>query len=463
MLALGNRSSLAAFTIGNWGQRKISFRGGALAIACLGLGGCAVKFDYPSVTDAVLTASGHKVTVESLHCGRDGSVIAAGYTESLTHLEGVAFHSSDGGVSWRQARIEPSADGVPLSILAMPQERDFSALYLSGYRDGEAVLSNIFKFSHEPGPWWTTSDHGQSWHRANAPLPLPMTGVVDARTPTLSVIDQTGTLITAMDDYDNGLVLLRSTNASATWSRQSLPALHHYASLVSDGSGFAAVTGRSVRDGGVIYWSTDSGVTWNESHLATEDAFPFRFPKAMRLYRSSTGGLLAFNNDSLGKGKSPAWLFTSQDAGKTWHFVRSFDELGRVVGIAGNTAGRIVAITEWGNILLSDDDGGTWRQGVNPIVTETQVSTSNVVMSAQGVVLATLDRAAFIQSTDGGETWRAVDSRLPNRQFVLDSYCTDGNGWIVIAGSGGMVTRSNDWGATWQRGQLFESDGLSHR
>lgn len=51
--------------------------------------------------------------------------------------------------------------------------------------------------------------------------------------------------------------------------------------------------------------------------------------------------------------------------------------------------------------------------------------------------------------------------RLPDRQYVLDVHCTDGRGLIVVAGSGGMVTRSTDWGAAWQRGRLLRAQGGS--
>jgi len=121
------------------------------------------------------------------------------------------------------------------------------------------------------------------------------------------------------------------------------------------------------------------------------------------------------------------------------------------VGIAGDATGRVIALTSRGAILLSTDDGGSWRVVHYP---KLRTDSSIIIFSNDGVILAARDRGRFMRSPDGGETWHTVASGLPDRKYVLDAHCTDGWGLIVVAGFGGMVTRSTDWGATWQRGRL---------
>lgn len=77
-----------------------------------------------------------------------------------------------------------------------------------------------------------------------------------------------------------------------------------------------------------------------------------------------------------------------------------------------------------------------------------------MVAAGDGVIVATLDRATFIRSTDWGETWRPVDSGLPDGQYALSESCTDGRGLIVVAGSSGAMTRSIDHGATWSAARM---------
>lgn len=426
---------------------------GAVAAAFLWLGGCAVKFDYPTVAEAPLTAAGYKVDIRSLYCSASGDAMAVGVTESLSNLEGVAFYSRDGGASWRQASLQPPAYGVPLSIVALRSGQEIDQIHLSGYRHGQHALSGILRQSTDPGPWWSTSDGGRSWHEQAPKLPLPATSVIFDRMPEIVAADQAGTLVTAVDDRGR-IVVLRSTDGGENWIRQSFPGLAHYGSIVSDGKGRLILTGRSNGDRGVIYRSVDAGATWSEGEFASRNAFPFALPRALRLYQSPVGSLIAFNNDAIGKGKSPAWLFVSTDGGQSWRFVRSFERLGQVVGIAGDGTGRIVAVTAWGSVLISDNGGLNWRQGASPNIAKTELSVSNVIVAQDGRVVATLDRATIIRSDDQGETWRVVDSQLPDRQFVLGTYCQDGKGSIVVAGSGGMLSRSIDWGLTWQRGYV---------
>lgn len=432
----------------------------AIAAACLCLGGCAVKFDHPAAAEAPLTAAGSKVDIQSLHCAAGGGVLAVGMTESLSNLQGVALHSSDAGASWRQAQLQPPAHGVPLSIVAMGRDQEIGKVYLSGYRQGQHALSGTLRQHTDPGPWWSTSDGGRSWHEAAPRLPIPPTSVIFDRMPEIVAADAAGTLVTAVNDR-GGIALLRSTDGGSNWTSQPFSGLRHYGSIVSDGRGHLVFTGRSKRDHGVIYWSGDAGATWSESEFASWGAFPFALPSALRLYRSPVGSMIAFNNDAIGKGRSPTWFFVSTDAGQSWKFVRGFERLGQVVGIAGDATGRIVAVTAWGSVLLSDNGGRDWRQGAIPDVTQTELGASNVIIAPEGRVVATLDRATIIRSEDRGQTWQVVDSQLPDRQFVLGTSCQDGKGLIVVGGSGGMLSRSLDWGLSWQRGQLIEAGGPS--
>jgi hypothetical protein len=55
--------------------------GAAVCIAA----GCA-PFDRPSVAQAPLALSGERVVVQRLHCGADGTLLAAGFLDSMTNF-----------------------------------------------------------------------------------------------------------------------------------------------------------------------------------------------------------------------------------------------------------------------------------------------------------------------------------------------------------------------------------------
>ena len=438
----------------------MSAAGRSIAVAGLGITGCAMYLDPPSLAESPMTVGERRVVIESLVCGDDGRVIAAGFSDSLAFLEGVALHSSDRGSTWTQGTIEPRALGVALSALEWPAGPEMGMPLLTGFRVGANLLSGI-RSAYPPGPWWSSADGGRSWHASPARMPLPPTSDIGLGIPALFVVDAAGTVIAAADDRGGPLAVLRSTDGGATWQRQSLEKLTHYGSIISDGVGRVALSGRSRGEAGVIYWSADSGATWSESKISTGGEFPFKAPAALRLYRSPAGSLIAFNGDSLGKGRSPTWLFSSTDDGRSWSFVRGFDGVGRIVGIGAARNGRIVAVTEWGKVLVGDEGAATWTLAEGAIPVKQSTSVSQAIFGPGGVVLAVQYRGGIFRSIDGGQTWGRVDSGLPDRQFDLNRHCVDGKGLVIVAGSGGMLTRSDDWGATWRPGRIVGAAAAS--
>jgi len=420
-------------------------------IATVALAGCAIQLDVPSPADGSFIADGSQVTFQSLHCLPTGEVVAAGVKDEIGNVEGVIFVSEDRGETWRRAPLH--APGVSLSLLALPGDPE-GVLYASGYRTGAGLLSSVTTWRYEPGPWWVTRDKGRSWQSSEPRLPLLPTTDVMAKLPAIVRADQAGTLIGVVEGQSH-LVILRSSDDGKTWSQQALAKLGHYGSLVSDGRGQVIVTGRADAIQSATpaalriaaYRSSDAGATWQEARLSPGSDLA----GALRVYRTPSGAILAYGNDELHRSGYPAVISQSVDGGRTWGTARTFPSVGRVVGIAGDATGRVIALTSRGAILLSTDDGGSWRVVHYP---KLRTDSSIIIFSNDGVILAARDRGRFMRSPDGGETWHTVASGLPDRKYVLDAHCTDGWGLIVVAGFGGMVTRSTDWGATWQRGRL---------
>jgi photosystem II stability/assembly factor-like uncharacterized protein len=140
---------------------------------------------------------------------------------------------------------------------------------------------------------------------------------------------------------------------------------------------------------------------------------------------------------------------------------------------AAQAGGRLVAVGERGLIVLSDDQGGSWRQVPCPVsVTLTQVRFADarhgVAIGHGGTVLAT---------TDGGESWQP---RLDGRRLaqialeaakasgdatrvrnaerlladgpdkpLLDIAVWDAQRWLVV-GAYGLALRTDDGGKRWQ-------------
>jgi len=111
---------------------------------------------------------------------------------------------------------------------------------------------------------------------------------------------------------------------------------------------------------------------------------------------------------------------------------------------------RIVAVGDHGIVLLSDDDGKSFRQAKSVPVrsTLTEVSfaddKSGWAVGHRGVILAT---------SDGGETWQLQRSDTAVDQPLLSVYFRDKNrGWAV--GLWSILLDTMDGGKTWNTGKL---------
>lgn len=126
------------------------------------------------------------------------------------------------------------------------------------------------------------------------------------------------------------------------------------------------------------------------------------------------------------------------------------------------SGGRTVAVGERGHVLLSDDDGASWRQVVVP----TRVTLTAVATGGDSVVAAGHD-GVVLHSTDRGETWQ----RVREEPYSADNFSSPSNGSPVLdvlfldrervlaIGAYALVLTSDDGGATWQSGELVLVEG----
>jgi photosystem II stability/assembly factor-like uncharacterized protein len=148
---------------------------------------------------------------------------------------------------------------------------------------------------------------------------------------------------------------------------------------------------------------------------------------------------------------------------------------------------RLVAVGERGIVVLSDDDGATWRQASVPVsVTLAAVQfptpTQGWAVGHSGVVLHSADGGATwtrqldgvqaaqlvlrdAQSGQGGDAWLAEAQRLvadgPDKPFLGLHFSDANNGFIV--GAYNLAFRTRDGGKTWTPfGHRLDNPKASH-
>ena len=148
---------------------------------------------------------------------------------------------------------------------------------------------------------------------------------------------------------------------------------------------------------------------------------------------------------------------------------------------------RLVAVGERGIVVLSDDDGVTWRQASVPVsVTLAAVQfptpTQGWAVGHYGIVLHSADGGATwtrqldgvqaaqlvlrdAQSGQGGDAWLAEARRLvadgPDKPFLGLHFSDENNG--VIVGAYNLAFRTRDGGKTWTPfGHRLDNPKASH-
>jgi len=106
---------------------------------------------------------------------------------------------------------------------------------------------------------------------------------------------------------------------------------------------------------------------------------------------------------------------------------------------------RMIAVGEYGNILLSDDDGTTWRQATK---VPTTVTLTAVHFADAKTGWAVGHDTVVIKTTDGGENWVKQYGGGESDNALLSVYFKDAShGWAV--GAFNYTVETTNAGKTW--------------
>ena len=440
------------------------------AAAALGfaLAGCST-YDLPTQPEAKLrVAGGGTVSVSSLSCRLGGSVVAAGVeTSGINSLGGVLLRSADRGLHWEMLRPDAALRDVSPWFIEDPRDVNMAprALYVTGYRNVGLITAAVM-WAYSLGPWLVSRDDGKTWRPTDPLAPFAKSTRVEPDPQQVVQSDATGTLAFTrvagwLNPFANSsVILVRSRDGGRTWQESSLPGITNPPiGLLSDGRGRVVVvaTSGSASDAElVVLQSDDGGERWTET---------LRSKRAGGWWgiAGRVDGTLILWNQGERTGRA---YFVSSDGGRTWSgraigLWRPFRRVvsagpGRWVALSVEPAGNEQEAIAW----VSDDDGRTWTLRPTGIKRRKQYEAmghaSTLVSAGNGVLIAHAGGSRVARSSDHGETWQLHDAALPDRDFGFNAHCTDGKGLVVLGGDYGLLTRTVDFGVTWQAGRILD-------
>jgi hypothetical protein len=223
-----------------------------------------------------------------------------------------------------------------------------------------------------------------------------------------------------------------------TWSPVASSKIWQSITSSSDGTKLAAVV-----QSGLIYTSTNSGVTWTERTNAGGGVTGESLSKSWRSITSSSDGT------KLAAVVYGGYIYTSTDSGASWTTNSNSSSYLFWQSITSSSDGtKLAAVTYTGGggyIWTSTDSGASWTQrtavGSNGLL--------SITSSSDGTKLAAVVQNGYIYtSTDSGASWTTNTNSSGSRNWQSITSSPDGTKLAAVV-SGGYIYTSSDSGVNW--------------
>lgn len=269
--------------------------------------------------------------------------------------------------------------------------------------------------------------------------PNPNTDLITGKWENIACSDNCNVLYLPegnLNDIDEGYIYVTDSGSppndgSAFVTRG---AFNNYIGIACSADGTRAVT--SGFDTRRIYWTSNSGVTWN-----TYTGFLRRFTN----FACSSSGLIMY-----GAGQT-SYLHKSTDGGNSWAQLNSAGNR-NWSGVACVPDGSIVYgcvgssfDPKTGRIYKSTDSGSNWTQLSAPLTIYASISCDSTGQIVIASALSGVSSEKVFVSTNGGSSWTTTS--LTGGDFLAVKCSPDGT--KLFACSAGALFYSLDLGVNW--------------
>jgi photosystem II stability/assembly factor-like uncharacterized protein len=323
---------------------------------------------------------------------------------------------------------------------------------------------NLFYFGATGGGVWKTEDGGRKWKNISDGFFGGSIGAIAVSTDDPNVMYVGGGESTVRGNVSSGYGVWKTENAGQSWEHIGLKKSRHIPRIVihprDHNTVFAAVLGNIYKPTAErgIYKSTDGGKTWENKLFVNENA------GAVDLIMDATNPRILYASTwnlrrtpySLSSGGDGSALWKSVDSGETWTEISKNE--GFAEGILGNigvtvspvnnnTVWAIVENKDKGGVYKSTDGGETWKL----INSERKLRQrawyySRIYADPKDAEVVYVLNVRYHKSTDGGKTYSTFNAPHGDHH---DLWIAPENPKRMIMGDDGGAQTTYDGGETW--------------
>ncbi len=323
---------------------------------------------------------------------------------------------------------------------------------------------NLFYFGATGGGVWKTEDGGRKWKNISDGFFGGSIGAIAVSVDDPNVMYVGGGESTVRGNVSSGYGIWKTENAGKTWQQSGLEKGRHIPRIVihprNHNTVFAAVLGniyKPTQERGV-YKSTDGGKTWQQKLFVNENAGAVDLimdPTNPRVLYAATWNVRR-TPYSLSSGGDGSALWKSTDSGETWKEISKNE--GFPEGILGNIGVTVSPVNNeviWaivenkdeGGVYKSTDGGDTWKN----INSERKLRQrawyySRIYADPQDVNVVYVLNVRYHKSTDGGKTYSTYNAPHGDHH---DLWIAPENPKQMIMGDDGGAQITYDGGETW--------------
>lgn len=114
---------------------------------------------------------------------------------------------------------------------------------------------------------------------------------------------------------------------------------------------------------------------------------------------------------------------------------------------------RLMGVGSWGHILVSADQGTSWKQVASPV----NVTLTSIRFVDDKIGFITGHDAVILKTTDGGATWKLVQYDPAAESPLFDIFMKDANSGFAV-GAYSLVKVTADGGETWTTKTIGDLD-----